>query len=403
MKKNLALSFLSIALVFVFVLSAAGLQTVAAEGDTPVLGILLVGPYNDHGWSQATYEGVLYAAEKTGGEAIYIDSVNVADRPGTTAVQLAESLMDQGANIIVFNSDDMKADALEFAELYPEVPVLHLSGDAAWQDGMNYAGLDNITNIMPWMEYGKMMAGCAAAMTTETGKIGFLGPLINDETRRYANALYLGAQHCWTEYRGMDAADLELKVTWIGFWFNIPGFTADPTQVADDFYNSGFDVVVSGIDTTEALVQAKAHTENGNTVHALGYDYANACEEAADVCLGVPYFNWGPSITTVVEQWQAGEYTSAFITPMPVFEDLNNVDVSPIGFTKGAALSEDAAAAVDSFIAELGDGLNLFTGPLNWQDGSVYLADGEEATEAQIWYSGQLLEGMQGQSVVDAE
>ena len=44
MKKNLALSILSIALVFVFVFSAAGLQTVAAEGDTPVLGILLVGP-----------------------------------------------------------------------------------------------------------------------------------------------------------------------------------------------------------------------------------------------------------------------------------------------------------------------------------------------------------------------
>ena len=48
------------------------------------------------------------------------------------------------------------------------------------------------------------------------------------------------------------------------------------------------------------------------------------------------------------------------------------------------------AAAVDSFIAELGDGLNLFTGPLNWQDGSVYLADGEEATEVQIWYSGPI-------------
>ena len=31
-------------------------------------------------------------------------------------------------------------------------------------------------------------------------------------------------------------------------------------------------------------------------------------------------------------------------------------------------------------------------------DGTVYLADGEVATEAQIWYLPQLLEGMEGPS-----
>ena len=41
---------------------------------------------------------------------------------------------------------------------------------------------------------------------------------------------------------------------------------------------------------------------------------------------------------------------------------------------------------------------NLFTGPLNFQDGSQYLADGVAATDAQIWYTPQLLEGMTGDS-----
>jgi simple sugar transport system substrate-binding protein len=98
------------------------------------------------------------------------------------------------------------------------------------------------------MEYGKMIAGCVAALTTKTGKIGYLGPLINDETRRLASSVYLGAKYCWTNYLGKDASALSFKVTWIGFWFNIPGVTSDPTQVADDFYNSGYDVVISGID-----------------------------------------------------------------------------------------------------------------------------------------------------------
>ena len=42
-----------------------------------------------------------------------------------------------------------------------------------------------------------MIAGCAAALTTKTGQIGYLGPLINDETRRLASSAYLGAKYCW--------------------------------------------------------------------------------------------------------------------------------------------------------------------------------------------------------------
>jgi len=66
---------------------------------------------------------------------------------------------------------------------------------------------------------------------------------------------------------------------------------------------------------------------------------------------------------------------------------------------KGEALSPEASEVVDQFIAELAGGLNLFVGPLNFQDGTPWLADGEVATDLQIWYLGQLLEGMEGQSV----
>ncbi len=40
----------------------------------------------------------------------------------------------------------------------------------------------------------------------------------------------------------------------------------------------------------------------------------------------------------------------------------------------------------------------MFVGPLNYQDGSEWLADGEEATDFQVWYTEQLLEGMEGAS-----
>jgi len=372
-----------------------------APAEQFVFGMLLVGPYNDHGWSQAHYEAGQYVEEKLGAKMIYLDKVNPADRQGTTPDQLAEELVSQGAKLVIFNSDDMKDASTAFAKAHPEINVIMASGDQVWSDGQAFEEIPNMVNIMGRMEYGKMMAGCAAALSTKTGQIGYLGPLINDETRRLVASAYLGAKHCWSEYLGNDPADLQFKVTWIGFWFNIPGFTSDPTQVANDFINTGYDVIISGIDTTEGLTETQKAADAGKEVFAVPYDYIGACEEGASVCLGVPYFNWGPAYLETISAAAEGNFQSNFQWNGPDWSDINNPDTSAIGFVKGDALSADAAAQLDEFIAALAGGLNLWTGPINLQDGTAYLADGEVATDQQVWYMPQLLEGMEGQSVPD--
>jgi simple sugar transport system substrate-binding protein len=273
------------------------------------------------------------------------------------------------------------------------------SGSQVWKDGKNFQSLPNMINIMGRMEYMKMIGGVAAAMTTQTGKIGYLGPLINDETRRLAASVYLGARYAWINYLKKDPKDLQFKVTWIGFWFNIPGFTSDPTQVADDFFNSGFDVVVSGIDTTEATVEAVKLSAAGKKVWAIPYDYANVLDEGPTVALGVPYFNWGPAYVKAAKAAMGGSWQSHFEWNGPDWKNINNPDTSAVGFNKGAALSSEASAAVDTFIGELAKGLNLWKGPLSLQDGVEYLKSGETATDQQVWYLPQLLSGMTGQSV----
>jgi simple sugar transport system substrate-binding protein len=407
----------AIALAFMFVLSACGGAQPTAMQESPtavvpadtqaapppteaepfVFGMLLVGPYNDNGWSQAHYEAGLYVEEKLGAKMIYLDKVNPADRAGTTPDQLAEELVAQGAKLVIFNSDDMKDASTKFAKDNPDVYVIMASGDQVWEEGKVYEEIPNLTNIMGRMEIGKMIGGCAAALSTQTGKIGYLGPLINDETRRLAASAYLGAKHCW-EGAGNDPAALEFKVTWIGFWFHIPGFTTDPVDVSKDFYSTGFDVVISGIDNPVNLAEAQKFTAEGTPSLGVAYDYVAACDAAPDVCLGVPYFNWGPDYLAVIKSAADGAWTSQFIYSGPDWSDINNHDTSAIGFAKGNALSAEAASALDAFIAELAGGLNLWTGPLNLQDGASYLAAGEVASDQQVWYLPQLLEGMQGLS-----
>ncbi len=374
--------------------------TVAPTTPEPfVVGLLLVGPYNDRGWSQAHYDAGQYVMSKVPGiNVVHIDKVNVADRPGTSPEQLGEELLAQGAKVVIFNSDDMKDGAITFAKAHPETWVIFASGDSNWAEGKDYQDLPNMINVMGRMEYGKMMAGCAAALTTKTGQIGYLGPLINDETRRLASSVFLGAKYCWTTYLGKPAEDLKFKVTWIGFWFNIPGVTTDPTQVANDFFNSNYDVVISGIDTTEAIVEANKAREAGKEVWAIPYDYKDACAGYDSICLGVPYFNWGPSYVRYLKSIQLGTATPLFEWLSPDWTNINNPDTSIVGFEPGPALSADASTNLDKFIGELAGGLNLWSGPINLQDGSVYLTDGQAATDLQIWYLPQLLEGMEGQS-----
>lgn len=367
-----------------------------------IFGMILVGPQNDRGWSQAHYEAGLYVEENVpGAKMLVVEKINPGDNPDRTLDLVVEDLVDQGAQLIIANSDEYKNDVNAIAPNYPDVVFVHASGDAV----LTGEAPANVTNIMVQMEYGKAMAGCAAALTTETGKIAYLGPLINDETRRLTSAAYLGAQYCYENFRGMDPAALEFEVVWIGFWFEIPGVTLNPTEVANSFYDGGADVVISGIDTPTALVVAGQRARDGERVFAVPYDYQDACAEAPEACLGVPYYNWGPSYVGLVQSVIDGTFAPAWDWLPPTWDDLNNIDVSAMGFVNGEALSEEAAAQLGEFTALLAtgtiggaEGFNLWTGPLNFQDGSSYVAEGEVATAEQVWYMPQLLEGMTGAS-----
>ncbi|NWF80101.1 MAG: BMP family ABC transporter substrate-binding protein [Chloroflexi bacterium] len=374
----------------------AAQPTSAPTAEEYVFGMVLVGPINDGGWNQAHFEGAKYVEEQVPGtRLIYIDKVNPADRPNVQVEQAIEELIDQGAKFVITNSAEFADGTAIAAEAHPEVYFLHASGDAV----LRGVAPSNLTNLMGRMEYGKMIAGCAAALQSETGKLAYLGPLIDPETRRLVNSAYLGARYCWETYRGQPADSLAFKVTWIGFWFNIPGVTLDPTKVATDFINEGYDVIISGIDTTEGLVEANKASQAGKTVWAVPYDFRGACAQGEAVCLGVPFFNWGPRYAEIIADARAGNFTSQWEWIGPDWNDINNSATSMIGFERGPALTAEHAATLDEFIGKLADGsLNLFSGPLNYQDGSVFVAAGETADDETIWFTEQLLEGIEGQS-----
>ena len=69
------------------------------------------------------------------------------------------------------------------------------------------------------------------------------------------------------------------------------------------------------------------------------------------------------------------------------------------GKTEHAATIADVKKQLDAFVGDLASGkLQLFKGPLAYQDGTAFLADGKVGEDRDIWYMKQLLQGMEGQS-----
>jgi simple sugar transport system substrate-binding protein len=359
-------------------------------------GVILVGPKNDHGWSQAHFEGGTYVEQNLdGAEMIVFESLNPADKPEATVESVVDEMVADGAILIFTTSDEFEEDTLSVAEKYPDVTFINVSGD----DALTGEAPANLGNIMGRMEDMKAIAGCAAALATETGHIGYLGPLINFETRRYTAAAFLGAKYCYENYRGMDPAELQFTVTWIGFWFNIPGVTLDPTEVTNNFIDTGADVVLSGIDTTEGIDVTGQRASEGEAVWAVPYDFEGACENAPDICLGVPYFNWGPSYLEAVSAVQDGTWEQSWLINDPYWEDLTDNDKTGVGWVMGTGLTDEMKANLEEFIAGLASGdLDVWAGPINLQDGTEFVAAGESPTYQEIWYLPQLLEGMEGPS-----
>jgi len=396
---------LFVPLIMTLVLLTLSVGTLFAQEDEFIFGMVLVGPQDDRGWSQAHYEGGLYIEENLeGAQMLVFESLNPVDSPEVTLRDVVDIFVSEGAQVIFTTSDAFEEDTAALAPEFPDITFINVSGD----DVLTGEAPANIGNVMAQIEWPRLIAGCAAALTTETGQLGYLGPLINAETRRVSSSAYLGAQHCYNTYNPLAAeVDLSYEVTWIGFWFPIPGVTLDATEETNAFFDRGFDVVMSGIDTTEMVTVAQQRTEDGETTYSIPYNSPSGCGVGEDSCLGVPYYNWGTAYLQIVEEVIAETWEQSWDWVAPYWDDINDRDNTITGFEIGPGFPEAHAEALNEFIAEVtafatdpeNEGrIYLWQGPLSLQDGTVLAEEGEWVSQEDIWYLPQLLEGMVGAS-----
>lgn len=372
MKMRTAWKFVLLAVVAAFVLAACAApaaqpQQPAAEepaaADKPMkVAFVYVGPIGDGGWTYAHDQGRQYLeANVPNVTTSYLESVP----EGADALRVIRDFAQKG-NDVIFTTSFGYMDATEqAAEEFPDTVFIHISGYKK-----NDTNFDNLFGRMYQMKY---LAGMAAAMKSETGKIGYVAPYPIPEVIRHINAATMGA-------RSVNP-DAEVQVIWINTWFDPPV----EREAAETLLADGNDVIITGADTPGPV---QAASEAGKW--GMAYDSDNACDNAGDGCIGVPHWNWGPYYAEIIGAVRDGTFKPTAAWP--------GAESGIVNFKYGPAATDEIKSALDAKKQEIIDGtFNPYAGPIKAQSGCVAVADGESLSDGELLSINWFVEGVIGE------
>ncbi len=340
-----------------------GFQIPAIEEGKFNVAMVLIGPHDDGGWSQAHYEGLLYIEQHVPNVHVaYVENVP----EGADAEQIFRSLSRKGFNLIFGTSfgymDPMETVANEF----PDITYIHLTGFKS-----NETNFGNLMGAMEDMKYlAGMLAGARAKMDGNP-KLGYMATFPIPEEIRLGNAIALGMKKTCPE--------CTMDVRWINTWH-------DPIvekESAASLFDAGAQVVFTGADTPAVADVAMEKEKWGVT-----YDWSGSCK--VERCLTAPYWNWGPVYAKITAGVIDGTYTPGWD-----YFDADSGGLGLYGFMEGQELTPGVKELPPEVIQMVRDTLDkmlkgeftrfdVFSGPIYDNQGNLIVPEGKHLEQADL-------------------
>ena len=340
---------------------AIGMAGGAVAADKLKVGFVYVGPIGDHGWSYEHNEGRL-AVEKAFGDKVetsYVENVS----EGPDAARVIQQMARSGHDLIFTTSFGFMNPTLKAAKQNPKVKFEHATG---------FKRAPNMSTYSARFYEGRTVIGLIAGKMTKTNTIGYIASFPIPEVVRGINAAYLAAKSV--------NPDVEFKVIWVNTWFD-PGKEADAAKALID---QGADILMQHTDSPAAMQIAE---ERG--ILAFG--------QASDM----KAFGPNAQLTSIIDDW-APYYIARVQAVMDgTWESQDTWDGIKEGMVEIAPFSdkipEDVRAMAQQAIDDIVAGKrHSFTGPINKQDGSPWLAAGETASDKDLASMNFYVEGVDG-------
>ncbi len=341
---------------------ALALAGTAMAQDKTKVGFVFVGPVGDGGWTYEHNQGRLALEEEFGDkvETVFVESV--AEGPDATRVITDMAL--KGADLIFTTSFGYMDQTVEVAQKFPNVKFEHATG---------YKRADNVSTYSARFYEGRAIQGHIAGKMTKSNIVGYIGSYPIPEVIRGINSAFIHARKA--------NPDVEFKIVWAYTWFD-PAKEADAAKV---LIEQGADVVLQHTDSTAPQAAAQ---EAGDVV-TFG--------QASDMAQYAPF----PRVSSIIDDW-APYYiarTKAVMdgtwTSTDTWDGIGPgmVAIGEITDAVPAEVKEEALALKEAIAS--GE-YHPFTGPINKQDGTQWLADGEVADDGTLAGMNFFVEGITG-------
>jgi basic membrane protein A and related proteins len=344
----------------VLALSGAAFRAQAAAGTLKV-GVALVSPAAEAGW---TKQHTLAAdAIKTAlGDRVEINIIDNVFQP-QDAERVFRSFATSGHQLIFGTSFSHNVPIARAAPQFPTVAFDCCSGSRT---------LGNLGTFEARYHEGSYIAGIAAAKTSRSGKLGFVGGYPIPDIVGPANAFLLGAQ----SVRPQTTCSIIFMNSW-----EDPGKEKDATLA---LAAQGCDVIAAMVDSPVA-----AQTAEQKGIWAIGY--------ASDVRKYAPT----RLLTSLILDWSsiyvqdARDVLAGTWKPQSRWFGLKEGVVKLLPYADSIAADTRALAAKSEAAIKAGT-FQPFAGEIRDQAGTVRVRAGTALTESEVRSINWLVAGMQG-------
>jgi simple sugar transport system substrate-binding protein len=334
--------------------TSQGEATGGGGGEELTVGFIYVGPKDDYGYNQAHAEGAAGMVQKHSS----VKLVEEANVPETTAVaESMRSMIDIDGATVLFPTSFGYFDPhiLKLAEEYPDVQFFHAGG--LYQEGVTP---NNVGSYFGYIDEAQYVAGIVAALTSKTGKLGFIAAKPIPQVLRNVNSFTLGARSVKPE--------TTTQVVFTGNW-------AEPIKEAEatnSMVDQGVDVVTCHVDSPKVVME----TAEKRGIFSSGY-HANQADLAPKGYLTGAEWDWSNIYSQIVGEVQAGKTLMDGSIPHVLRGGLKE------GFCKlseyGPAVSEETKQAAEAAKAQFLDGsMVIYKGEIKDNQGNVIIAANEE-------------------------
>ncbi|MGI5839349.1 MAG: BMP family lipoprotein [bacterium] len=254
-----------LATLLVFSLFAAGCGRTDAPQDVVKVGMVTdTGTIDDKSFNEGTWNGILKYKEDT--QAIEEKYLQPSGEQHTDYLAAINDLVDNEYSIIVTPGFKFETAVNEAAGLHEDVTFILIDGMTHAGD-MEFVAHDNVVCIYFNEHETGFLAGVAAALSSKTGKLGFIGGMEIPAVQRFGWGFVAGMRYANATY-GTNAVmtDYIYQGTFID--------TAAGQTLAAGMYDKGIDIIFAAAGGVGLGVfsEAKQRAEQGEEVYVIGVD-----------------------------------------------------------------------------------------------------------------------------------